>query len=129
MNPGAAVYRLLVDLEPVPVMTVEQPIVDKTKRHRQNTPNVVPPLHALVARPVGKAEIRREVDAQKALDREWTRLEEIRCWEYDTVREWSGKGGVADEARRKGKKVHMGRIFELCTEKGSELPKGHKGRK
>ena len=32
-------------------------------------------------------------------------------------------------AKRSGKKVHIGRIFELCHEKGSELPVGHPGRK
>ena len=32
-------------------------------------------------------------------------------------------------AKRSGKMVHIGRIFELCHEKGSELPAGHPGRK
>ena len=31
--------------------------------------------------------------------------------------------------RRKGKKVHVGKVFEICVEKGSELPEGHKLRK
>jgi len=45
---------------------------------------------------------------------------------YDTVQEWST---VSDGAKRKGKKVHVGKVFEICVEKGSELPLGHKLRK
>ena len=42
------------------------------------------------------------------------------------VREWAQ---VAADAERKGEVVHVGRIFEICVEKGSELPKGDPGRK
>ena len=31
--------------------------------------------------------------------------------------------------RKPGTKAHVGRIFEICVEKGSELPKGNPGRK
>ena len=87
-----------------------------------------PGLNACVARPVGKAEIRREPDAQKALDVEWRRLETLKTWSIEKVREWGGKNGVAEEARKNKKKVHVGRIAELCHEKGSELAKDDKGR-
>lgn len=33
------------------------------------------------------------------------------------------------EAEQKGEKVHIGRIFEICTLKGSELPEGDPNRK
>jgi hypothetical protein len=36
---------------------------------------------------------------------------------------------VADEARRAGKKAHVGLIFTICVEKGSELPVGDPNRK
>ena len=42
------------------------------------------------------------------------------------MREWDD---VRAEAKRKGKKVHVGKVFEICVEKGSELPKGNPLRK
>ena len=42
------------------------------------------------------------------------------------AKEWSV---VADEAKKAGKKVHVGRLFSICVEKGSELPQGSPGRK
>jgi hypothetical protein len=41
-------------------------------------------------------------------------------WDLDPkgVRKWSD---VAAEARRDGKEVHMGMLYEICVEKGSEL--------
>ena len=36
---------------------------------------------------------------------------------------------VSAEARRTGAKAHVGRICEICVEKGSELPYGDPGRK
>ena len=42
------------------------------------------------------------------------------------MREWDD---VRAEAKRKGKKVHVGKVFEICVEKGSELPKGNPVRK
>ena len=49
-----------------------------------------------------------------------------RAWIIESVREWDD---VRAEAKRKGKKVHVGKVFEICVEKGSELPKGHPLRK
>ena len=115
-----AVSYHALNLVPVPAM----PCVSPSLTHRLKLPMDMPTVHALIARPVGKAEIRKGPEAQKALDKAWSRLEAIKCWLYETGREWSGKGGVADEARRTGKKVHVGRLFDLRHEKGSELPKG-----
>jgi len=42
------------------------------------------------------------------------------------VKEWSA---VSAEARRHDKTVHIGRIFGICVEKSSELPKGDPRRK
>ena len=36
---------------------------------------------------------------------------------------------VVEEAGKKGEKVHIGRIFEICALKGSELPVGNPQRK
>ena len=42
-----------------------------------------------------------------------------KAWDMESVREW---GSVSNEAQSKNKKVHVGKIFEICVEKGSELP-------
>ena len=47
-------------------------------------------------------------------------------WDHDGVREWSD---VAREAASQGKEIHMGRLFGICVQKGSELPKGDKRKK
>ena len=36
---------------------------------------------------------------------------------------------IADKAKKTGKKVYVGEVFEICVEKGSELPEGDKLRK
>ena len=45
---------------------------------------------------------------------------------YDTVQEWST---VSDGAKKKGKKIHVGKVLEICVEKGRELPQGNRLRK
>ena len=64
--------------------------------------------------------------SQESLDIEWNKFVKKIAWLYDTVQEWSA---VSDGAKRKGKKIHIGMIFEICVEKGSEFPAGHKLRK
>jgi hypothetical protein len=81
---------------------------------------------ACVARPVGKREIEKSEGAQKSLEKEWKKLRDVHCWDETKVAEW---GEIAAKAKREGRKVHMGRIFEICVEKGSELPSGHPDRK
>ena len=80
----------------------------------------------MVARPVGSKEIRSNPKAQKALDVEWDKLIAKNAWLYDTVREWSQ---IASKAKKEGKKVHIGKVFEICVEKGSELPENDPLRK
>ena len=64
--------------------------------------------------------------ARASLDKEWGRLRKIITWDEAGVREWRD---VASEARSSGSKVHVGRIFDICVEKGSELPKHDPARK
>ena len=77
---------------------------------------------ALVARVVSQAEIDRTPDAKAAMDKEWQKLVDKSCWLEKKVREYRD---VAREAKAKEAKVDFGRIFEICSQKGSELPKGH----
>jgi len=64
----------------------------------------------MVARPVGKAEIRTSPAAQQALQKEWDKLRKAGCWDEGGVREWAE---VADQARKSGKKAHVGMIFDI----------------
>ena len=83
-------------------------------------------INTLVARPVNRKEIRANPKAQAALDVEWEKLVKKSAWLYDTVEEWSK---ISSGAKKSGKKVHVGKVFEICVGKGSELPEGHKLRK
>ena len=77
---------------------------------------------ASVARVVSQAEIDRTPDAKAVMDKEWQELVDKSCWLEKKVREYRD---VAREAKAKEAKAHFGRIFEICSQKGSELPKGH----
>ena len=94
--------------------------------HRQKIGDSDPIFNACVARPVGKAEIAKTPAAQAALDKEWKRLVDLKTWDENRVEEW---GRVAARHRQSGTKAHIGRVFELCVEKGSEMAEGNPARK
>ena len=102
-------------------------VQNRKSRHRNKNPTTVSPMsfYAAVARPVTKKEVKMMPAAEAALLKEWTKLRNATAWDESAVREWRD---VAEEARRKGKKAHVGRIFEICVEKGSELPVGDPNR-
>ena len=79
-----------------------------------------------MARVVNQAEIDRTPAAKAAMDKEWQKLVDKSCWLHSKVREFRD---VSAEAIRKGIKTHFGRIFEICSIKGDELPEGHPDRK
>ena len=83
-------------------------------------------IEACVARLVSKKERLENPDARASLAKEWNRLRKINTWNEDLVREWSD---VAADARQSGTKVHVGRIFDICVERGSELQRGDPARK
>ena len=109
--------------EALPAMPVHAHTHDA---HRPHIPMFEFPFNALVARPVSKAEIRNNPKADAALMKEWDALRKANCWDESKVREWSD---VAREARDKDQKAHVGRIFEICVEKGSELSPDDPARK
>ena len=51
---------------------------------------------------------------------------EENAWRYETVSEWKT---ISEKAKKSGKKVHVGKVFEICVEKGSEFPEQNKLRK
>ena len=102
------------------------------RQHQHRMKNVPPPLfNACVARMCKKHE-RLGDNAKAAIDKEWSRLRAVKysggtgCWGEGGVREWRE---VAREAIRASTKVHVGRVFDILAEKGSELPDGHADKK
>ena len=98
--------------------------LDGQEQHRDK---LTKPMHmseedvhdAVVARPVGKKELLANPKAQASLDVEWEKLMKKKAWDILSVRDWED---VSREAKKKNKKVHVGKVFEICVEKGSELP-------
>ena len=60
------------------------------------------------------------------LQTEWDKLRKQVCWDESRVRELAD---VSAEAKRNGTKVHVGRVFDMCVEKNSELPPDNPNRK
>jgi hypothetical protein len=60
------------------------------------------------------------------LEKEWSRLRSIGCWDEAGVKEWRD---VAGAARRAGETIHRGPVFAICVEKNADLPEDHPGRK
>ena len=81
---------------------------------------------ANVARTVRPKEVKDNPKAQAAMNKEWSALRDLGAWNEKGVREWSS---VKAEAKAKGIRMHVGSIFGICVEKGSELPEGNPGRK
>jgi hypothetical protein len=101
------------------------PTVSDDSTHRPKVPDFHYPFNACVARPVNKAEIAKAPAAQASLDVEWNKLVTVNVWDQSQAFEWSD---IAHKARTAQQTVHVGRLFEICVEKGSELPAGNPGR-
>ena len=124
-----AEYRAQQSADPAPAPlpaapSVEDPAIPQMPVrppfpiHRVKNPAVEYPYEACVARPVSRKEVQKEAKAQAALNKEWRKLRALNTWDETAVREWSD---VAAQAKKTGTKVHVGRIFDICVEKGSEL--------
>ena len=98
----------------------------ETERHRVKNPRSTFGIPACVARPVSRKEMMAAPKAVAAMRSEWDRLWKKKVWSHDKPIEWSQ---VAKDARVQSKKVHLGRIFGIRVEKGSELPENDARRK
>ena len=78
-------------------------------------------MTAMVARPVGSAELKRNAAAQEAVNKEWDNLRRRGVWKESNVRE---RADVIAEAKAAGREVQFGRVHCICVEKNSELPLG-----
>ena len=106
--------------EGIPAMPVVDSVSSVRAHRDKNAPRLLP-FNALVARSVGKAEIRRSPEAQAALKKEWDKLVDQKVWDASSVCEWRD---AAARARKDGIEAQFGHIFAICVEKNSELPKG-----
>jgi len=97
---------------------------DCDHRHQVTTDLIC--FDALVARPVTPKEVKTTPKAIKALDDEWKKLRTANVWDETGVRELRD---VAAEAKRTNAKAHFGRLFQICVEKGAELPANDPQRK
>ena len=73
------------------------------------------------ARPVRRNDYINNDTAMQAYWKEWKNLEKRRVWRWETLREWDD---VSQEARNKGEEIHLGFLFGIMVEKGSEFPEG-----
>ncbi len=81
---------------------------------------------AIVARSVKPTELKLNKKTLAAMDKEWSALREVGAWDEKKVRGWAD---VREEAKKKGIRMHVGVVFGICVEKGSELPEGSPERK
>ena len=85
-------------------------------------------MHGLVAKDIPR-KMRGSVDgAQSAVNKEWRRLRDQDVWDEENPR---GLCDVIEEAKRLNKQIHIGRLFDICVEKSSELERDkrkYKGR-
>ena len=115
---GAPFVCVVSDLQNdciVPAMPVISVIEALTVReHREKVVDAPMSAFALVARPVGIEERKRTPAAWAACEKEWVGLRSAGkrgCWDEAKVREMTH---VEREAKASGKKVHFGRVHELC---------------
>ena len=104
-------------------------MLDGSLEHREKhvhddpvTAKEISELMAMVTRPVGRKELLSNPKAQAcqaSLDVERDKLTKKLEIRPLFAREWDD---VSREAKKKGKKAHVGKVFEICVEKGSELP-------
>ena len=80
----------------------------------------------LVAKNIPIKEAQKNPAAKAALDKEWASLWAQRTWLQESVAEYDD---VCNRATKAKKTVHFGRVFAICSLKGSELTEGDPGRK
>ena len=84
--------------------------------------------YAMVHQQLQPHEWHKIYKAAEAVNKEWTQLDVLKAWGYDSVCNYTDKCREADKSN---KTFHFGRVFPLCHIKHSELPlefRIHKGR-
>ena len=75
-------------------------------------------MYGLVAKDIPRKMWRSVDGAQSAVNKEWRRLRDQDVWDEENPR---GLWDVIEEAKRLNKQIHIGRLFDICVEKSSEL--------
>ena len=85
---------------------------------------------AYVAQDIARKDWMKNEDAKAAVNAEWKRLRDKKTWaEPAHVKDVVFLDQVIRQAKASGKKIDLGRLFDICALKGSELPIGHTNRK
>ena len=90
---------------------------ERADPNRVIVPTFAPPealWNILVARPVTRKEALGNPAAREAVMKDWDKLRKQRVWDEKRVRPWAE---VRAEAKRTGRTIHVGRIFDICVEK------------
>jgi len=123
---GSTVDELVDQLHSqVPAMPIIAPCRSH-KVHREKIPDIETIHRLCVARPVNAKEAATIPEAMAAMNKEWDKLSQQSAWLIDQVQEWKD---VSRMARANNETIHIGRVFGILVEKGSELPTGHPERK
>jgi len=112
-----------------PGLSPRMPLDSKRTITRHRDHEMPCPYLARVARTVDKKERNSTPAALQSVKKEWDKLRAWKdppCLDEDNPRELEE---VRREALRSEQKYHFGRIFDICVEKGSELPEGDPARK
>jgi hypothetical protein len=83
---------------------------------------------SMVTTVIKAKKVHRIPAAKAAIQQEWDKLTQARCWMLETVQEYET---VRKKAIAENRTVHFGRVFSLCGVKHSELPpdkRKYKGR-
>ena len=112
------------EIPAMPLIPLDHPGFDAI--HREKLDDPILPFNAMVSRAVPPKEANQNPLARAAMDSEMKGLREHGVWNEKKMRE---RADVLKEARVRGEKVHHGRVFLICHEKGSEMPEGHPDRK
>ena len=80
-------------------------------------------MYGLVAKDIPRKMWGSVEGAHEAVDKEWRRLRDQDVWDENDPR---GLWDVIGEAKRLNKQIRMGRLFDICVEKSSELERQEK---
>ena len=87
-------------------------------------------VRSLVAQTVNRKDWMQHNEAKAAVQKEWDRLLQKRTWAMpERPQDVTFMDQVIRESKASGKQIHLGRLFDICVLKGSELPEGHINRK
>ena len=130
---GVAQALALASLERVTAAPAMPRRLTVQQEHRSSASKLPLIYPAAIARrvPTNEWQLRR---FRLVLDKEWNKLKTVSWPDKAGTRVWNEKlvrkaSDVREEARKGGFDVHLGRIVELCYEKGAELAEDDEERK